>query len=134
MPNQPWKLKVQEMLQICQDEIKKTTEIGKKMLSASKTNSSLHEAYEELGMLVVKALDKRELKWNNVRVLELVDRVKEYEKDLALIEGEMNKLKFQAGTEDISKEGPKASKGSVSKNQVSTSESDVDKKSKTSKK
>ena len=106
MPNQPWKLKVQEMLQVCQDEIKRTTEIGKKMLSASKTNSTLHEAYEELGILVVRAMDKKELKWNDVRVLELIDKVKECEKDLASIEGEMNKIKFEAGTGDVSQEKP----------------------------
>ena len=32
----PWKNRVQEMLNICQEELKKTTEIGKKMISASK--------------------------------------------------------------------------------------------------
>ena len=103
MQNQPWKLKVQEMLQVCQEEIKRTTEIGKKMLTASKTNSNLHESYEELGMLLFKALEKKELKWNNTRVLELVDQIKDCEKELESIETEMNKLKFQAGTEDVSK-------------------------------
>ena len=44
-----WKNKVQDILHTCQEELKRTTEIGKKMLSASSTNSELHSAYEELG-------------------------------------------------------------------------------------
>lgn len=104
MQNQPWKLKVQEMLQVCQDEIKRTTEIGKKMLSASKTNTVLHEAYEELGMLAVKELQDKKLQWDNPRVAEILEQVKKCEKDLSSIESEMNKIKFQSGSNDVSKD------------------------------
>jgi hypothetical protein len=58
-----WQSKFQEILQTCQDEVKRTTEIGKKMLSASKTNTSLHEAYEELGHLAASSIESGELKW-----------------------------------------------------------------------
>ena len=45
--NPNWSKKFIQVLQHCQDELKKTTEIGKKMISASKTNSELHELYED---------------------------------------------------------------------------------------
>lgn len=101
-----WQSKFQEILQTCQDEVKRTTEIGKKMLSASRTNTSLHEAYEELGHLAAKSLASEELKWENPKVVELLATIKECEKDLESIEEEVNKIKFSAGPVDISKDAP----------------------------
>ena len=47
MDNNPnWSKKFMQVLQHAQEELKKTTEIGKKMISASKTSSELHELYE----------------------------------------------------------------------------------------
>ncbi|TNF31091.1 MAG: hypothetical protein EP319_03195 [Deltaproteobacteria bacterium] len=102
--NQEWKSKVQELFQSAQDEFKRTTEIGRKMLSASKTNSNLHEAYEELGMLVAKEIKKGKLKWDNARVKELLCQINDCEKDLETIESEVKKIKFAAGPTDISAE------------------------------
>ena len=104
MKKQDLKNKVNEILQVCQDEFKKTTEIGKKMISASKTNSCLHETYEEIGTLVVEALKDGDLEWNNSRVNELIEKINQCEEDLELIEGEVNKIKFSEGPIDISKE------------------------------
>lgn len=104
MHKQDWKNKVNEIFQVCQDEFKKTTEIGKKMISASKTNSCLHETYEEIGSLVVQALKDGDLKWDNPRVNELIETINKCEEDLELIEGEVNKIKFSEGPIDISKE------------------------------
>lgn len=97
-----WKSKVQEIFQTCQSEIKRTTEIGKKMLTASKTNSCLHEGHKELGILVAKALESGELKWENKRVEELLQTISSCEDDLEEIENEVNKIKFAAGPQDIS--------------------------------
>lgn len=93
-----WKNKVNEIFQTCQEEIKRTTEIGKKMLSASKTNTSLHDAYEEVGNLVVKALRSGELKWENARVKELINTIENCEQDLEEIEDEVNKIRFSEET------------------------------------
>lgn len=106
--NQLWKDKVQEIFQVCQDELKKTTEIGKKMLSASKTNSNLHEAYEEIGRLVVKAIQDGELKWSNQRIEELLSVVENCEDELHTIETEVHNIKFSPGPIDVSGAGPQA--------------------------
>ena len=103
MQKQPgWQLKFQEMLQTCQDEVKRTTEIGKKMLSASRTNSNLHEAYEELGVLAARALKDGSLNWDNARVKEILNTINNCEHDLEVIEDEVNKIKFSAGTMNVS--------------------------------
>ncbi len=89
-----FKDRMHKMLQTCQGELKRTTEIGKRMLSASKTNTKLHENYEELGLLVAKALCSGELKWENSRVHELLGEIKVCEKDLENIEDEVNNIRF----------------------------------------
>ncbi|MFT6068340.1 MAG: hypothetical protein ACJAT2_000107 [Bacteriovoracaceae bacterium] len=99
-----WQSRFQEILQTCQDEVKRTTEIGKKMLTASRTNTSLHEAYEELGHLAAKSIASGDLKWEDPKVTEILGTIKECEKDLESIEEEVNKIKFSAGPVDISKE------------------------------
>jgi len=97
--NPAWKVRVQELLNVCHDEIKKTTEIGKKMLSASRTNTCLHDAYEELGQLTAEALESGELKWENAKAQELINTISSCEKDLELIDSEVSKIKFAAGPE-----------------------------------
>ena len=104
--NQEWKHKVQELFQTAQDEFKRTTEIGKKMLSASKTNSDLHEAYEELGVLAAKDIESGELEWSNPRVKELLGQIKDCEKNLEDIETEVKKIKFASGPMDIGSKTP----------------------------
>lgn len=129
--NQQWKSKVQELFQVAQDELKRTTEIGKKMLTASKTNSSLHEAYEELGMLAAKAIENGTLNWNNERVKDLLAEIANCEKDLEVIESEVKKIKFSAGPMDIGTAGPVATDSSESEKKTETEEVKVkeDKKS-----
>lgn len=104
MQRQPhWRSKFNEIVQVCTDELKKTTEIGKKMLNASKTNSNLHEAYEELGVLVTKALEKEQLNWDNPRAHELIKKIQKCQSNLSDIESEVNKIKFAPGPVDVSK-------------------------------
>jgi hypothetical protein len=106
-----WTTKVFEVLQTCQDEIKKTTVMGKKMLSASKTNSCLHESYEELGKIAFSDLDCGQLEWGNSKVPALIEKINQCHQELALIEKEMNKVKFASGPEPITpKENEKAPK------------------------
>ena len=103
MQKQPhWKNRFNEIIQVCQDELKRTTEIGKKMLSASKTNSCLHESYEELGHLVAKAIENNEIDWDNPKANELLSKINECKKDLESIEEEVNKIKFASGPVDVS--------------------------------
>lgn len=88
-----WKEKMQEFLSSCQGELLKTTEIGKKMFNASKTNSCLRECYEELGRLAIKDIKAGRLEWPHPRVRELVDKVQFCEESLQEIEEEMNSIK-----------------------------------------
>lgn len=92
--NQQWKNKVQELFQSAQTEIKRTTEIGKKMFNASRTNSNLNEAYEELGIMTARALERGELEWNHARVKELLVLIKTCQEDLEKIEDEVHDIKF----------------------------------------
>lgn len=94
-----WQKRIQSIFQTCQDEVKKTTEIGKKMLSASKTNSSLHDAYKELGQLAAKAIERGEIKWDAPKVAEILETIKTCEKDLEHIESDVNKIKFSSNQE-----------------------------------
>ena len=87
------KEKVSEIFHVCQEELKRTTEIGKRMLSASKTNTTLHSAHEELGQLLVCAIDSGEVKWENERVREILKTIKLCESDLNDIEQEVQDIK-----------------------------------------
>lgn len=102
--NGDWKHRFNEIVKSCQDELKKTTDIGRKMLMASKTNTELHESYEELGQLVKLALNTGELQWDNPKAKDLIDRINENEKNLEFIEKEVNKIKFAPGPVDVSKD------------------------------
>ncbi|MEC7182685.1 MAG: hypothetical protein VXW15_08225 [Bdellovibrionota bacterium] len=95
MDNNPnWSKKVMQVLQHAQGELKKTTEIGKKMISASKTSSELHEAYEELGKLVYKGLKGESLSLEDPRLGEFVEKIDDLQEELGDIESEVNKIKF----------------------------------------
>ncbi|MBT3235990.1 MAG: hypothetical protein HN353_08570 [Bdellovibrionales bacterium] len=100
-----WKAKVYEVFQTCQDEIKKTTVMGKKMLSASKTNSCLHESYEELGRMAFEDLAASKLSWDNPKVASMLKKIEQCHQELRLIENEMNKVKFASGPEPIAPKG-----------------------------
>ena len=89
-----WKTKVSEIFNTCQDELKRTTEIGKKMLSASKMNTVLNETYEELGRITVQAIKEGELDWDDPRITELMKKIESFEKDIEEIEGDVYKIKF----------------------------------------
>jgi len=77
-----------------QNEIKKTSAIGRKMLTASRTNAHLKDNYEELGKLLEKGVDSGEVDWDSARLRALLHSVKACKKDLEEIERKMNKIKF----------------------------------------
>lgn len=91
--NTNWKLRLQSLLNVAQSELKKTTVIGKKMLTASQSNSLLKESYEELGQLVREALNAGELKWEHPRVNELMEQIQEREEELKKLEEDVQKIK-----------------------------------------
>ena len=96
MQNQEWKSKLQKLMKECHEEISKATVIGKKMITASQTNTNLVSSYEELGRLAAKHLKSGILEWENPRVNELLEEISECEKNLQMMEGEVKKIKVQS--------------------------------------
>lgn len=86
--------RVQNILKVCQEELVRTTEIGKKMLSASKANSDLHETYEKLGTLLVEAIRNNEHEWNHPIVHQLIKKIDDCEQSLEDIESDVNNIRF----------------------------------------
>lgn len=84
-------------------EILKTSVIGKKLLTASRTNSHLKETYEELGRLAEKDIENGVLDWDSPKARTCLHTIKACKKDLSDIEKQVHKIKFAAGPEDISK-------------------------------
>ena len=89
-----WKQRFEDILATCQDELQRAGRIGKRMLSATKTNSTLHETYEELGHLTAEAMGDGSLKWDRPEALKLVEKINAQKKELESIEEEVNHIKF----------------------------------------
>jgi chromosome segregation ATPase len=88
-----WKEKFSSLVQTCQEELKKTTEIGKRMISASKTNSQMREAHEELGTLVRKAIIDKSVSWTSPRVEQLLEQIQKCEAEIESIEKDVQAIK-----------------------------------------
>lgn len=88
-----WKYKIQKLINTCQGEIKKTTVIGKKMLHATKSNTLLHESYENLGKMLFNAIQNQELNWDDPRVHQLMDTIKKCQSELEMMEKEVQLAK-----------------------------------------
>lgn len=93
MNNPDWKVKVQDALLHLQDEVKKTTQVGMKMISASKTSSCLNKAYEDLGMLVCKAIDDGSLTWESQKAQDLLKTIEKCKEELHDIEQDVKNIK-----------------------------------------
>ncbi|MCY4524510.1 MAG: hypothetical protein OXB84_07215 [Halobacteriovoraceae bacterium] len=102
-----WGQRFKQIFRVCQNEIKRTAQIGKKMFYATRTNSELHDAYEQLGLLAAREMKDGKLKWNNPRVGKLIDVIKSFEENLANIEDEVGQIKSIPSSE---KELPLVSK------------------------
>lgn len=88
-----WKDRFNNVIKICQKEIKRTTVIGKKMLNASKTNAGLNQTYQEMGRLVAQEMESGNLNWDHSKAQELLALVKSYRHDLQTIEEEVKSAK-----------------------------------------
>jgi hypothetical protein len=75
-------------------EVMKTTAIGKKMLTASRTNAHLKDTYEELGRLLESGVESGQVDWDSPKMRALLHTIKACKKDLEEIEKKMNKIKF----------------------------------------
>ena len=94
-----WMHKFQEMINSCQVELKKTTQIGMKMLSASQSNAQLHECYESLGVLIREAIKKGEVNWSDQRVDELMGKIDKLEVEMEEFEKEVHEIKRSQNVE-----------------------------------
>lgn len=92
-----WKSKINRILFGFQQEVIKTSVIGKKMLTASRTNAHLKETYEELGRLLEKGMDSGEVEWDSAKVRALLHTVRACKKDLEEIERQVHRIKSSAG-------------------------------------
>lgn len=88
-----WMNKFSDLLNSCQVELKKTTQIGMKMLSASQSNAQLHETYESLGLLVRQALQNGDLNWNDPNVAELINKIEKLETEMEQFESDVREIK-----------------------------------------
>ena len=88
-----WKSKFNELLDTCQNELKKTTQIGKKMLSASQSNAELQDTYKALGLIFKKYLDEGLVKVENPEVDKLLATAAKLEADMEGFESDVQTLK-----------------------------------------
>ena len=95
MQKEEWKTKIKKIVDDCSQEISKATVIGKKMITASHTNTLLNEKYQELGRLAHKHLKSGILEWENPRVDEILKEIEDYESQLHLMEEDVSTLKSQ---------------------------------------
>ena len=92
-----WKARMQDLLYVCRDEVKRTTVIGKKMISASRISTSLNRAYEELGELASKELKAGKLEWKHPQVKRILETIVQCESQLEEVESEVNDIRFSEG-------------------------------------
>ena len=100
---QNWKRKINYWFLNVHQEILRTSVIGKKLLTASRTNAHLKETYEELGRLAEKEIEQGLLEWDSPKANSYLHTIRACKKDLAEIDKQVHKIKFASGPEDISK-------------------------------
>lgn len=88
-----WKNKFQEMMQVCQGELKKTAEIGKKMLTASQSNAALEKKYIKLGQLAFTQMQSKELDWSSEDAQTYFEEISKLKIELESIENEVQDIK-----------------------------------------
>ncbi|MBD63645.1 MAG: hypothetical protein CME62_00430 [Halobacteriovoraceae bacterium] len=90
---QEWKNRFNDLLNTCQAELKKTTQIGMKMLSASQSNTRLHEVYEELGQWLKVAVQNNEIEVEDQKIRDLIEEATRIETELEDFESDVQTLK-----------------------------------------
>lgn len=107
--NSNWKIKLNHWFFNFHQEVIKTGVIGKKLLTASRTNAHLKETYEELGRLLEKGMESGEVEWDSAKIRALLHAAKACKKDLEHIENQVYKIKFSSSPkcpQDISRQMP----------------------------
>lgn len=95
--NEPdWRDRLNNIVNTCQSEIKKTTKIGMKMISASQSNVQLHEAYEDLGKWLVEQVETGKLAITDDQITALIEKVKHLESELESYEQEVQDIKKES--------------------------------------
>jgi hypothetical protein len=84
-------------------ELLKTSHIGKKLLTAGRTNAHLNETYQDLGRYLEKKFSSGEIESNDPIIKNYLHTIAACKKDLREIEDQVNRIKFASGPEDISK-------------------------------
>jgi hypothetical protein len=103
--NSNWKANLDRMFFTFHQEVIKAGVIGRKLLTASRTNAHLKDTYEELGRLLEKGIESGEIEWDSAKVRALLHTANACKKDLEHLEKQVYKIKFSAGPkgpEDIS--------------------------------
>ena len=90
-----WRSKFQRLLANCQQELKRTTEIGKQMISAGQSNSMLKENYEDLGRLVHQLLKEDAIQTDHQKIHAAIKEIEELEIIIEEHEKELNKIKTE---------------------------------------
>lgn len=88
-----WKKRAFGVLQACEYEFRRTTAIGVKMVQASRASTELHQTYEELGKLAIRAIREGALEWRDPQVRVLMTQAEELELLLNEMEGDVQDLK-----------------------------------------
>lgn len=88
-----WKEKFTELVNTAQSELKKTTQIGLKMVSASQSNARLHDTYEALGQWLKQAVASGDIKIEDPDVKNLIEVAEKLEAQLHAYEEEVQNIK-----------------------------------------
>lgn len=89
----PWKNKFHTLLNSAGSELKRTTAIGIKLVSASQINSQLHEKLEALGKLTVEAMEAGQLQWGDEKAQDLLEQIKKLQTTLEAYEEDVRHIK-----------------------------------------
>jgi len=88
-----WRMKLSDLIDTAQTELKKTTKIGLKMISASQSSVELEEIYETLGKWLVSEVRAGNMKIENADIEALISKVGDLEKELEGLEREVQDIK-----------------------------------------
>ena len=94
------------MICTAQDELKRTTSIGKKMINAGKTNTTMRDTLEQIALLAVEEIRSGRLEWDNPRIREFMSIVEKCESELQVIENQVTTLKNTEFSTDSENSAP----------------------------
>lgn len=88
-----WKNRFNDLVSTCQSELKKTTKIGMKMLSASQSNAQLHETYEAIGRWLKSEVENQRINLDNTEIQDLIGKANQLESELESFENQVQDIK-----------------------------------------